>query len=237
MKDLEWNQRDETEFVTWKREMDQRDEIIRLDYIQRKKIEMELAREQAILAQEQKAHENRVNAKNMKIESHNRLDEREKNLKEEYDKKVKIVEQVHTQDDKAHEAMEKMKAENRELRNQINKEMAEAMQRKKDEEEFEHRRKQELIRQIRELEKIPIVRTKGFDPTEAGGHGLLDEMSIAELRERIEFNKREIEQQTEAKRQENLRKKDQEAEELINTAQKIQEARNIRKAQNDARRE
>ena len=92
LKDLEGNQRDETEFVTWKREMDQRDEIIRLDYIQRKKIEMELAREQAILAQEQKAHENKVNAKNMKIESHTRLDEREKNLKEEYDKRVKIVE-------------------------------------------------------------------------------------------------------------------------------------------------
>ena len=41
----------------------------------------------------------------MKIESHIRLDEREKNLKEEYDKRVKIVEQVHTQDEKAHEAM------------------------------------------------------------------------------------------------------------------------------------
>ena len=51
LKDLEWNQRDETEFVTWKREMDQRDEIVRLDYIQRKKIEMELSREEAILAQ------------------------------------------------------------------------------------------------------------------------------------------------------------------------------------------
>lgn len=45
--------------------------------------------------------------------------------------------------------------------------------------------------QIRELEKIPIIRTKGFDPTEAGGYGLLHEMSIAELRERLEFNKRE----------------------------------------------
>ena len=33
LKDLEWNQRDETEFMTWKREMDQRDEIIRLDQI------------------------------------------------------------------------------------------------------------------------------------------------------------------------------------------------------------
>lgn len=51
--------------------------------------------------------------------------------------------------------------------------------------------KAELIRQIRELEKIPIQRTKGFDPTEAGGHGLMEEMSIAELRERLEFNKRE----------------------------------------------
>jgi len=51
LKDLEWNQRDETEFVTWKREMDQRDGIVRLDYIQRKKIEMELSREEAILAQ------------------------------------------------------------------------------------------------------------------------------------------------------------------------------------------
>jgi len=30
--------------------MDQRDEVLRLDYIQRKKIEMELAREEAILA-------------------------------------------------------------------------------------------------------------------------------------------------------------------------------------------
>jgi hypothetical protein len=90
--------------------------------------------------------ENKQNAKNMKVESHNRLEEREKNLKEEYDKRVVIVEQVHSQKDKAMEAMNAMKAENRELRNQINKEMNEAMKRKKDEEEYEHRRKQELIR-------------------------------------------------------------------------------------------
>ena len=93
----------------------------------------------------------------------------------------------------------------------MHKEISDALQRKKDEEEVEMRRKQELIRQIRELEKIPIQRTKGFDPTEAGGHGLLEEMSIAELRERIEFQKREVEQETERKRQENLYNKDKEA--------------------------
>jgi len=52
LKDLELHQRDETEFMTWKNEMDERDEVLRMDYIQRKKIEMELARENAILAQE-----------------------------------------------------------------------------------------------------------------------------------------------------------------------------------------
>lgn len=123
-----------------------------------------------------------------------------------------------------------MRDENRELRNQISKEIAEALKRKRDEEEFEHRRKQELIRQIRELEKIPIVRTKGFDPTETAGYGLLEEMSIAELRERIEFNKRKLEQDTESKRQANLAKKDAEADHLLETATKIQEAREKRKA-------
>ena len=173
----------------------------------------------------------------MKIESNIRLDEREKNLNEDFQKKVEVVGQVHSQKDKAAEAMEAMRSENRELRNQISKEIAEALKRKKDEEEFEHRRKQELIRQIRELEKIPIVRTKGFDPTETGGYGLLEEMSIAELRERIEFNKRKLEQETEQKRQENLAKKDAAAEDLLSTASKIQEARNKRKADNDSKRE
>ena len=38
--------------MTWKREMEERDEVIRLDNIERKKLEMELAKEEAILAQE-----------------------------------------------------------------------------------------------------------------------------------------------------------------------------------------
>ena len=33
LKDLEWNQRDETEFMTWKAEMDQKEEILRMEHI------------------------------------------------------------------------------------------------------------------------------------------------------------------------------------------------------------
>ena len=69
---------------------------------------MELAREQAILAQEQQQQDNKNNANKMKIESNVRLEEREKNLKEEFDKRQKIVEQVQSQGDKANEARAKL---------------------------------------------------------------------------------------------------------------------------------
>jgi|LauGreDrversion4_2_1035121.scaffolds.fasta_scaffold1072663_2 hypothetical protein len=46
-------------------------------------------------------------------------------------------------------------------------------------------------------------------------------MSIAELRERLEFQRRQNEQDLEMKRQQNLAKKDKEAEDLISTSQKI----------------
>ena len=64
----------------------------------------------------------------------------------------------------------------------------------------------------------------------------MEEMSIAELRERLEFNKRKQEQEVEFKRETNLTRKEQEAARLMEEARQIEEARNRRKAQNDARR-
>lgn len=98
-------------------------------------------------------------------------------------------------------------------------------------------RKEELIRQIRELEKIPIQRSQGFDPTQAGSHGLMVEMSVAELRERLEMNKLKLQQEIEFKRDLNLAKKEREALVLVDDANKIDEARKKRKQQADARRE
>ena len=56
----------------WRKEMDERDDILRLEHIQKKKIEMELSREKAIIAQQDKERDNKINAKNMKVESHKR---------------------------------------------------------------------------------------------------------------------------------------------------------------------
>lgn len=58
MKDFEMNLRDEKEFERWKREMDEKAEIERIEHIQKMKIEMEMAREEAMEAQKRKEKEN-----------------------------------------------------------------------------------------------------------------------------------------------------------------------------------
>ena len=87
------------------------------------------------------------------------------------------------------------------------------------------------------MERVPIVRTKGFDPTETGGYGLLDEMSIAELRERVEFQKLQREQDVVQKREENLKLKEEGVQKIMDEAAKIQEAREARRLNNEAKRD
>jgi hypothetical protein len=55
------------------------------------------------------------------------------------------------------------------------------------------------------------------------------EMSVAELRERLELNKMKLKQEIEFKRDQNLAKKELEALNLIDDASKIEEARKKRK--------
>ena len=127
----------------------------------------------------------------MKIESEKRLNERAVNKQDLYQEKKAVVAQVHTQKDNAGHEMALHQAGNKEIRDEVKRELDEGFKRRKDEDAHELRKREELIRQIREIEKIPIQRTKGFDPTEAGSHGLMVEMSVAELRERLEFVNRQ----------------------------------------------
>ena len=111
---------------------------------------------------------------------------------------------IHAQRHQAAEKVEDVKKDNRRIRDEIHQETSEALQWKKEEDALELARKEELIRQIWELEKIPIVRTTGYDPTETAGHGLLNEMSLAELREWLEYEKIRREVEEDMKRKEIL---------------------------------
>ena len=74
--------KDASEFNRWKAEMGEKDEIERLEHIQKKKIEMELAREEAILARERKEKENHHLVNKMRDEMDKMMVEREINLQE-----------------------------------------------------------------------------------------------------------------------------------------------------------
>ena len=75
--------------------MNEKDEIERLEHVQKKKIEMEMAREEAILAQERQTKENKILVMKMKEESAIRGDEIERNVKEDFSKRKDVIESVH----------------------------------------------------------------------------------------------------------------------------------------------
>jgi hypothetical protein len=66
--------KDASEFNRWKQEMSEKDEIERLEHIQKKKIEMEMAREEAILARERKENENHSLVNKMRKEMDKMMD-------------------------------------------------------------------------------------------------------------------------------------------------------------------
>ena len=83
--------KDTSEFDRWQAEMNEKDEIERLEHIQKKKIEMELAREEAILARERKEKENHQLVNKMRGEMDKMMEEREINLQEIIDQKKEVI--------------------------------------------------------------------------------------------------------------------------------------------------
>lgn len=73
---------------------------------------------------------------------------------------------------------------------------------------MERKKREELIRLIREAEKQPKQRTKGYDPTETMGMGLLEEMSLVQLREKLVEVKLQKEKEKEMNRTQNMKNKD-----------------------------
>ena len=93
--------KDASEFNRWKAEMNEKDEIERLEHIQKKKIEMELAREEAILARERKEKENHTLVDKMRLQMDVMMDERERNLAEVIEMKKEVIAQVQANKDAA----------------------------------------------------------------------------------------------------------------------------------------
>jgi hypothetical protein len=83
------------------------------------------------------------------------------------------------------------------------------------------RQRAELIQQIRAFDLLPVDRYKPFDITSVAGHGLHEEMSIAEIRERLELLKLEREKERESRRDQIVKDKQIKEKLITNTVQNI----------------
>ncbi|KAL4453394.1 hypothetical protein ABPG74_017601 [Tetrahymena malaccensis] len=225
IKDLEWNMRDSAEFENWKEEQKYKEKLENIEYQQRKKIEMELARESAMKAYEEKIQQNKLTAGQMKQISKVKESERQKKIEEEVQEKQKLIDGVLATRENAGIEMQKIKEQKKVIHDESKKEREVLLQKKKEEDEIERKKKEDLIRQIREAEKQPKVRTKGYDPTETMGYGLLEEMSIVQLRERLVQVKKQREIEREQTRQENMKTKDSKLNSLQQKVEAIKQNR------------
>ena len=223
--------RDDREFDTWQKAMRAKDDLEKIEKLQSRKIEMELAREEAIEALQQKYLENKLLAAKIKENSKNQIEDKQIAMVKDLEEKKKQAIDIYEGRANIQTELEKVKANKRKIKEELQKEIQEAVNLRKEEEVQEQARRDELIREIRDLERQPISRTKGFDPNEIMGFGLLEEMSLAQLRERLEKRKLDIESDINSRREENIRAKEGKAQELENKIERITEHRNMRAKQ------
>ncbi|XP_003391553.2 PREDICTED: cilia- and flagella-associated protein 99-like [Amphimedon queenslandica] len=121
----------------------------------------------------------------MKEESEQFMSEYFKRREDERKEMRRLVEATMLGHQNVKEAKIKLQQMKQRLVQKMEKENQELLKKALEEEEAEMRRKVELIQQIKAMESIPVSRTKFVDLTETGGQGLLSEMSVVELRERL----------------------------------------------------
>jgi hypothetical protein len=181
---LEAGEKDSGEFTRWQEDMKQREAAERETEVERRHLEARLSYEDAIIAKESHLRQVQQRAQAMKEESESLMQAYFAEREEERRELRRLVEAAAGQN-AAKEARAQLQAMKKSIVEAVSEESRALMARALEEAEEEMRCKAELIRQIRAMERVRVPRTKLVDLTQTGGQGLLVEMSVAELRERL----------------------------------------------------
>lgn len=137
-----------------------------------------------------------------------------------------MIEEVIDGRDNAKLAQQKLRQYKTDFAKQYKEDVKQLMKQTLDEAEADMRQRIELIQQIRAIESIPMTRSKPVDLTSTAGHSLHDEMSIIELRQRLEHLKLDREKEREARHERIIKDKQIKEKSLMNTTQRIAKHRN-----------
>jgi len=218
--------RDASTFHEWQANMRERDELEKELHVAQRKVEMQMARDEAIIASENLRSKNRILAEHQKEEVKQALATQEHEQHQFLQKKQQLVRDVIEERERPREAEAQLMAGNARRAEDMRKEKEMDMERKKREDAYEMERKKDLIRQIRAIERVSVLKAQLFDPSEPPQKGFMEEMSLAELRERLKMLQAQKEKELEDKRELNLHRKDAKQSELLEKAQNLSKIRN-----------
>lgn len=198
---LEAGGRDDSEFVKWQEEMKQKEIAEKTAEIERKHLEGQLSHEEAKIAKQNFIKLTQQNTQLLKEESERMMAAYFEQQVEQKKEMRRLVETITLGHQNVKEAKQRLQEMKQQIVKQAAKESQELMAKALEEAEEEMRRKTELIQQIRAIESVPVVTMKFVDLTATSGVGLLSEMSVVELRERLALLK--VAEQEEAERRRN----------------------------------
>ncbi|CAK9102849.1 Cilia- and flagella-associated protein 99, partial [Durusdinium trenchii] len=230
LKQYEAELHDASHFYEWQEKMKKKDDMDEEARMKERLIQTQLTRESAKEAHDASNRLKGIQAEHQKRGIQAQLDVRDKEQEAELEEKQKLVEHTCEEREKARIAEQEVLSLKQETAEQRWKEKELEMSKKKKEEELEMDRKRDLIRQIRALERVPRESAKVFDRAEAPGHGLLEEMSMAELKERLKVMHAHHQRALFEKRERQLAKK-AEKEELL--TEKVQLLAKVREQARD----
>ncbi|CAH1967319.1 unnamed protein product [Acanthoscelides obtectus] len=195
--------------------------------IQRKHLQGLLTYEEAILAKKKVVEVNKMKTLEMKLFKMDLADQLEK-WKEEQNEKIKAqVERCQKLRQDTKEREKKMQEEKQEQVRMLQYETKVLLKNAFEEQAKELARKVDLINEIKTLHEVAmrVNAEKEFDPTETPNLGLMCEMSIAELQERLAIVRCKMKEELEEKRKNILKRKTEQQDMLDNLKQFIEDSK------------
>ncbi|XP_032240106.2 cilia- and flagella-associated protein 99 isoform X1 [Nematostella vectensis] len=221
LEEYEKGGRDPSEFLKWQETMRKNDMERELAEIEKRRLEGKLSYEDAILARQNLIKDNKQKVSEIKKQTQEMMNRYlQQKLENEHEMR-KLVENTMEGHQNTKEARKKLQDYKHKIVKEIAKENQEMMKKALEQAEEEMRQKATLIAKIRAIESVPVIRFKYVDLTETSGAGLLGEMSVAELRERLALLKTAEEEEKEKKRDSILQSKVEKDQLLMDTLETI----------------
>jgi len=232
LKAYEEDLRDSTDFYRWQEEQRKKDEEEKLKLVAERRLSSIISQQQSKLAFKRQLEENKKQALQLKKEIEEKIEEKQLMKENIIVEKRRVVEKVQSTRNVPAKEQRKIAMRKREKVVQVRKEQKKLEEEKFEEQKVEQERRNDIIRQIRALERVPKKNVKKFDPTESSGHGFLNEMSLLELKERLAIKESKKKKEEEEMRRRIRERKQDTEEKLQKRMQVICNARKVAAASN-----